>query len=72
MWVIMIASAVACDPAMLIADESTTAIDISVQARVINLSKDFRDETGVYCSATVRMGVTGSGADPAAVNVRRA
>ena len=45
---IWIASAVACDPAMLTADEPAIEIDISVQAPVISFLKDFRDESAGY------------------------
>jgi oligopeptide transport system ATP-binding protein len=44
---VMIAMALSCDPQILIADESTTALDVTIQAQIIELSKRLRDELGM-------------------------
>ncbi len=42
----MIAMAVACQPALLVADEPTTALDVTVQAGILDVLRTLRDETG--------------------------
>lgn len=44
---VMIAMAIACKPQILIADEPTTALDVTVQKEIIKLLKDLQQETGM-------------------------
>ena len=43
---VMIAMMMACEPKLLIADEPTTALDVTIQAQILNLMKDLRDREG--------------------------
>ena len=43
---VMIAMALACDPALLIADEPTTALDVTIQAQIMDLLLDLGERTG--------------------------
>lgn len=43
----MIAMALSCHPVLLIADEPTTALDVTVQAQIIDLMKELQDEFGM-------------------------
>ena len=44
---VMIAMALACNPQILIADEPTTALDVTIQAQIVDLVKRLRDEIGL-------------------------
>jgi peptide/nickel transport system ATP-binding protein len=44
---VMIAMAIACDPEILIADEPSTALDVTVQAAILDLLRELRDQRGM-------------------------
>ena len=44
---VMIAMAMVCKPKMLIADEPTTALDVTIESQILRLMKELRDETGM-------------------------
>lgn len=44
---VMIAMAIACKPKLLIADEPTTALDVTIQAQILDLLTGLRDDTGM-------------------------
>ena len=44
---VMIALALACEPDILIADEPTTALDVTIQAQILDLMQDLQSETGM-------------------------
>jgi peptide/nickel transport system ATP-binding protein len=44
---VMIATALACAPRLLIADEPTTALDVTIQAQILELIKELQDEDGM-------------------------
>jgi oligopeptide/dipeptide ABC transporter ATP-binding protein len=44
---VMIAIALACDPKLLIADEPTTALDVTIQAQILELMAELRDRLGM-------------------------
>jgi peptide/nickel transport system ATP-binding protein len=43
---VMIAMALACEPRLLIADEPTTALDVTIQAQILDLMRELKDRTG--------------------------
>ncbi len=65
---VMIASAMLCEPALLLADEPTTALDVTVQAQVLDLMDDLKRETKAgLVLITHDMGVIARMADRVAV-----
>jgi oligopeptide/dipeptide ABC transporter ATP-binding protein len=61
---VMIAMALACDPKLLIADEPTTALDVTIQAQILTLLKDLKDRLGMaMLLITHDMGVIAGHAD---------
>jgi peptide/nickel transport system ATP-binding protein len=61
---VMIAMAMACNPKVLIADEPTTALDVTIQAQILELMADLRRETGTaIIMITHDMGVVAEMAD---------
>ncbi|WP_129662806.1 ABC transporter ATP-binding protein [Phytoactinopolyspora endophytica] len=65
---VMIAIALCCDPALLIADEPTTALDVTTQARILDLLGELQEQTGMAIMfITHDMGVVAQVADEVAV-----
>ncbi|MGI6246914.1 MAG: dipeptide ABC transporter ATP-binding protein [Pseudochelatococcus sp.] len=68
---VMIAIALACKPRLLIADEPTTALDVTIQAQVLALIKELQDESGMgVLFVTHDMGVVAEIADRTLVMYR--
>ncbi|RBL86156.1 glutathione ABC transporter ATP-binding protein GsiA [Streptomyces cavourensis] len=66
----MIAAAIACEPALLVADEPTTALDVTVQAQILRLLDDLRADLGMgLLLITHDLAVVGDWADRVAVMV---
>jgi peptide/nickel transport system ATP-binding protein len=65
---VMIAMALSCSPSLLIADEPTTALDVTIQAQILNLIKRLKDQfSSAVVLITHDMGVVADVADTVAV-----
>jgi oligopeptide/dipeptide ABC transporter ATP-binding protein len=65
---VMIAMALSCNPSILIADEPTTALDVTVQAQILDLMRDLqRDFNSAIILITHNLGVVSQMADHVAV-----
>jgi len=65
---VMIAMAVCCDPGLIIADEPTTALDVTIQAQIMELINQLREDTGTaILLITHDLGVIAEMADTVAV-----
>ncbi|WP_462324026.1 ABC transporter ATP-binding protein [Desulfoplanes sp.] len=65
---VMIAMALACDPALILADEPTTALDVTIQAQILKLIRSLRSEQGTsLVLITHDLGVVAENCDHVAV-----
>lgn len=64
----MIAMAMSCEPSMIIADEPTTALDVTIQAQILDLLRKIREESGTsMIMITHDLGIIAEMADSVAV-----
>jgi len=65
---VMIAMALACDPQLLIADEPTTALDVTIQAQIMDLLRELQEERGMATLLiTHDLGIVAESADRVAI-----
>jgi oligopeptide/dipeptide ABC transporter ATP-binding protein len=65
---VMIAMALCCSPSLLIADEPTTALDVTIQAQILDLLRQLQDQTGMsIMMITHDLGVVAENADEVVV-----
>jgi oligopeptide/dipeptide ABC transporter ATP-binding protein len=65
---VMIAMALSCNPSLLIADEPTTALDVTIQAQILELIEELQDELGMaLLLITHDLGVVAEQADDVAI-----
>jgi oligopeptide/dipeptide ABC transporter ATP-binding protein len=64
---VMIAMAISCNPKVLIADEPTTALDVTIQAQILKIMKDIKEEGSSIMLITHDLGVIEEMADRVAV-----
>ena len=65
---VMIAMGLACNPALLVADEPTTALDVTIQAQILDLLKDLKKQIGMsILLITHNLGIVGDLADKVCV-----
>ncbi len=65
---VMIAMALACQPAVLIADEPTTALDVTIQAQILELLQELKESTGMaIVLITHDLGIVAENADTVAI-----
>ena len=65
---VMIAMAISCEPALLIADEPTTALDVTIQAQILDLLRSLKDRLGMsLLLITHDLGVVAAEADEVAI-----
>lgn len=65
---VVIAMALACDPALLLADEPTTALDVTIQAQMLELIRDLKEKSGTsMILITHDLGIVAENCDTVAV-----